>query len=1179
MHDLSFFLLKNLLPVGLVAIVFFSIGLLLAKFIWGRFNQRLSYAIEENLNLASQWSALGASQRDLFKKLRVRWQSDRDAFETTLAERDAKISSLVQQFRSSGKEVTLSASPDPALVSRVAELEVELREEKESRERLRLEKNLQSQEDEPSFLEAIAKREEVESALQARIKDLEQDLIDTHDEMHDLRIGYQKQLNLVESLEERLIETPPVDLTSLADLEEKLAAAERLAESRVSEINQLQGLLPQRGQEMKALKLRIATIRKSTVEKDLFEKETSRLSAELLTSRAELEKIADGYRNELELSRVINAEQEAKATSERDTHLTEMTILAGELERSVEALESKTGAVELITGELDRTSGELALTKEELDRRTKELAAMSEVLELKTGELALLSGELEQKSGELENLHRRKSSVQAELNDVFHELYDVRRALNAKSGVILELEERQAFLASLEVEKTGLEATLERTLTELATTMKALRDSTDAASDASEELSDLRNSYNTKLAENEVVSAELFKTRHELSDVKIAYATKVEEFETTRAQMEELEAIIDDRTAEVSDLSTELRAQRDQVRLLKNTLAETEGEMEALAEESRVLNAGVEARNSFLTQQKLRIADLELALSERYKEMNSIRIGAEENAKNSRYFEAQATHLGAELERRSSEFLASDQKIATAEGTIEAANLRIAKLTEQLELSGQSMGLLRDELSQVARSKDETIRSLEKATRRIEQLEEAARTREEQVSQLDTAYFESQQISKDLDRRIERITLELESAREEQQVSRTAIFELEEALRASDGKTLALSDQLDRKDAEVQQLLAALEALKTDLESSESAYQEGVSELNGLKSELEKRITTLERELETEKRAVTEGTRNHAEESRRQAAELQRRDEDFQEQTEESRKKEEEIATLREEILKKTESLGYEMGQRRESLAEIERLQEKIADRSELIRDLQGQVNGIMLQRATRDNEIHQLKEKLESVEKHLEEEVEARKEDALRAIETSAEVLSVDPVSLAAAIEESLSSGNLEKESISLDELVAKGAHHPPVAEIEPLTSPSNTVEPISNTVETAPKALDPVSIPDDDRTVYFDESAFQLSDAEIRKIDQCAREIRRFGRKAEVTLVGYAGSEGSSDFSEGLSARRADAVRERLLERGVPQSIVKVKGAGRDRRFSDWKARRVDMIVAPVAVAETVN
>ena len=34
-----------------------------------------------------------------------------------------------------------------------------------------------------------------------------------------------------------------------------------------------------------------------------------------------------------------------------------------------------------------------------------------------------------------------------------------------------------------------------------------------------------------------------------------------------------------------------------------------------------------------------------------------------------------------------------------------------------------------------------------------------------------------------------------------------------------------------------------------------------------------------------------------------------------------------------------------------------------------------------------------------------------------------------------------------------------------------------------------------------------------------------------------------------------------------------------MKVRAAGQDRRFSDWKARRVEMIVAPIAVAETVN
>ena len=69
MHDLSFFLLKNWLPVGVSAIVFFSIGLLLAKMTWGRYTQRLNYAVEENMSLASQWSSLGSSQRDLFKKL------------------------------------------------------------------------------------------------------------------------------------------------------------------------------------------------------------------------------------------------------------------------------------------------------------------------------------------------------------------------------------------------------------------------------------------------------------------------------------------------------------------------------------------------------------------------------------------------------------------------------------------------------------------------------------------------------------------------------------------------------------------------------------------------------------------------------------------------------------------------------------------------------------------------------------------------------------------------------------------------------------------------------------------------------------------------------------------------------------------------------------------------------
>ena len=119
MHDFTLFLLERWLPVGLSAIVFFAIGLLMAKFIWGRYNQRLSFAVEENLNLASQWSSLGASQRDLFKKLRSRWQADRVAWEariseneTELATRDARIEQLTAHLKGTGKHLPAPVDAD-----------------------------------------------------------------------------------------------------------------------------------------------------------------------------------------------------------------------------------------------------------------------------------------------------------------------------------------------------------------------------------------------------------------------------------------------------------------------------------------------------------------------------------------------------------------------------------------------------------------------------------------------------------------------------------------------------------------------------------------------------------------------------------------------------------------------------------------------------------------------------------------------------------------------------------------------------------------------------------------------------------------------------------------------------------------------------------------------------------
>ena len=1070
MHDLSFFLLKNWLPVGLAAIVFFGIGLLLAKFTWGRFSQRLTSAIEENMNLAGQWSALGASQRDLFKKLRVRWQSDRDVWESAISEKDLRISALTRQFDAAGMALPVEQIDDAKLRAKVQELEVALKHEKEEVVRLRSEVKMLKlaplSSDAPVGLVDASVADQ-----QARIRDLEQDLIDTHDELHEVRQGYEKQVKLVESLEARLIGNPaPVTAAAAAseavDVEQfvnKLAEAENFSKIHLAEATQLRALLFQRNRELKHFR-------------------------SLLGARA------------------------------------------AEHDKQYAALDKQHAALDRQHAELDQRHAALS---DELAARKIDMANVENELLARTGELA----GAREKLIEMEILQRRKTSLQAELNDACHELYDVRRGLNNRVSQIGLLETRLTELADTEARNKELAQLLAENRDELASTRQALSESGEKLKDSDGELAGVRQTLSENLLENESLNRRLGEARHELSDVRLAYAEKVAELEKSKAQMEELEAIIEDRTAEVNDLSTELRSTRDQVRLIKNTLAETEGELEALADESKVITAGMHAKEAYSAEQQLRITALELALSERYSELNLVRAEADELSTNARHFEAQAKQLGAELDRRIAEFSASDLRVTTAEEAVEAAHARIAVLSGKLEQSEQSIGQLQEELRQLSRDKDDTIRELDRATRRIALLEEAAQTRESQLSEIDHALRESKEYSSDLDRRLARLNTELELARTEQEISRAGIAELEESLRESDGRTLQLSGRLEEKETEVIRQLEELTSLKMSLDASEARELEAQARLVDLQSELDARLS------------------DPFQGSAPLSAEEQ----------EEADRHNPAVIALKALVFEQTAKLEDEAGQRSHSLVEIAGLREKLDKRMEVIRDLQVQINSIMMQRSSQDSEISMLKDKLRAVEENFS---NARNEGHVASlpygISSVAPLAPLDEVNLAAAIQHSLTTEASDDEGIALDDLAGKKTHHTPLKAAEAANAAGGA----------APKRQG-----SDDNAVYFNEATAALSASEIEKIDLCAREIRRFGRKAEVNVIGYAGAEGTPDFTESLSARRADAVRERLLERGVSQAVVTVRGAGQDRRFSDWKARRVEMIVIPRAVAETVN
>ena len=289
MHDFTLFLLKNWLPVGLAAIVFFAIGLLMAKFIWGRYNQRLSFAVEENLNLASQWSALGASQRDLFKKLRSRWQADRDAWETRISEsetelatREARIEQLTAQLEGTGKDLPAPVVVDRGNEKRIELLEAQLKEKEQEIELLKAEAEEATSPGEffaqaqvtkytsgdDSVGETVTLTDDQTEELQRRIQELEQDLIDTHDQLHSVREDYDKQSGLVESLESQLIELPDENETEA--LNQKLEQANHASAEAAQVGKQLGTLLSWKNRETGTLKGEAENLRGTAREAEIL---------------------------------------------------------------------------------------------------------------------------------------------------------------------------------------------------------------------------------------------------------------------------------------------------------------------------------------------------------------------------------------------------------------------------------------------------------------------------------------------------------------------------------------------------------------------------------------------------------------------------------------------------------------------------------------------------------------------------------------------------------------------------------------------------------------------------------------------------------------------------------------------------------------------------------------------
>ncbi|HXN31991.1 MAG TPA: OmpA family protein [Polyangiaceae bacterium] len=120
--------------------------------------------------------------------------------------------------------------------------------------------------------------------------------------------------------------------------------------------------------------------------------------------------------------------------------------------------------------------------------------------------------------------------------------------------------------------------------------------------------------------------------------------------------------------------------------------------------------------------------------------------------------------------------------------------------------------------------------------------------------------------------------------------------------------------------------------------------------------------------------------------------------------------------------------------------------------------------------------------------------------------------------------------------------------------------------------------------AVKDDDRgmvitlqgEVLYATGKSDLKPGAMAKLDQIADALR--GKEQPMVVYGFTDNVGTRDFNMDLSQRRANSVRDYLVQKGIPRDLITAEGKGPDSPISDNGSvegrasnRRVEIVVQP--------
>lgn len=118
------------------------------------------------------------------------------------------------------------------------------------------------------------------------------------------------------------------------------------------------------------------------------------------------------------------------------------------------------------------------------------------------------------------------------------------------------------------------------------------------------------------------------------------------------------------------------------------------------------------------------------------------------------------------------------------------------------------------------------------------------------------------------------------------------------------------------------------------------------------------------------------------------------------------------------------------------------------------------------------------------------------------------------------------------------------------PVAEPEPEPAPVPAPQPVYKTVNLGAGAL-------------FDLNSDTLRAEGKRELDQLVSDLGQLSDVQSIQIAGHTDSTGDAGYNKDLSVRRANAVKNYLLEKGVDPSIMTTVGWGETKPIADNSTR----------------